>query len=398
MATAAPATSTTHQPSTTTTTTIEDNKRSSPAASALIAPSWNVSKPVLPITPFDDELNLAHNYDSGRWHQCFFNTSQRAYSLNDTENMYKLLDKIESHQIAMYVMATYRRRPRFFNLANCSFPFRIFLICEDYYYFDGYSYRREMGADIAANTTCFGAQCQFYDLFNFYKHIYDLYAQRNETEWILLFEVICEDYYYFDGYSYRREMGADIAANTTCFGGQCQFYDLLNFYKHIYDLYAQRNETEWILLFEDDVEFCPLTPQYILNVMRLAESDALKVNMMHLSRGNVGTMMRVDFIPTYLELLSTVNQLRLKGTRGFNAVDVGLTVLMKQTNNWHDIYYTKYNMMHHPKVSLNVNAQQHIQGEGENVVSCDKLGMRWNAKELLYLNPYTLQVTFEHLK
>jgi len=336
MATAAPATSTTHQPSTTTTTTIEDNKRSSPAASALIAPSWNVSKPVLPITPFDDELNLAHNYDSDRWHQCFFNTSQRAYSLNDTENMYKLLDKIESHQIAMYVMATYRRRPRFFNLANCSFPFRIFLICEDYYY--------------------------------------------------------------FDGYSYRREMGADIAANTTCFGGQCQFYDLLNFYKHIYDLYAQRNETEWILLFEDDVEFCPLTPQYILNVMRLAESDALKVNMMHLSRGNVGTMMRVDFIPTYLELLSTVNQLRLKGTRGFNAVDVGLTVLMKQTNNYHDIYYTKYNMMHHPKVSLNVNAQQHIQGEGENVVSCDKLGMRWNAKELLYLNPYTLQVTFEHLK
>jgi len=253
--------------------------------------------------------------------------------------MRKLLHMVEKGEIIFYVMTSSQRRPRFFNMLNCSFPFNIFLICPDFYYFQGYSIYR----DIPINCSTFGSECQFFDIIHFYQHIYEVNKER-----------------------------------------------------------ISHGTLKWVIQLEDDVNFCPLTAEYILNTMAL---DSINVNLLHLSRGNVGTLIKTSFIEQFIELLKEAHALKYwsnaKGKQPHKglAFDVLLTVLFDEKKNHSDVYYSRYNMMHHPLVSLNIEAQQHLQNvNAENIVTCDKLGNRWRAKELNYINPYNMQISFEHLE
>merc|ERR1712154_691586 len=81
-------------------------------------------------------------------------------------------------------------------------------------------------------------------------------------------------------------------------------------YQHNQELIDQ-NILKWIVLFEDDVQLCPGTPEYILNLQ-----NASDINYMHLSRGNVGTMVRPKFIPKYIELMKEAKDfMQLKKTK-----------------------------------------------------------------------------------
>eukprot|EP01083_Nonionella_stella_P083818 231806_1 len=272
-------------------------------------------------------------YDSSTWHECVHNTSTQSYSTKTKEAMDVLFNLIQTNQIKFYVVASWKRRPRFFNAEICDFPFETVIICPDFYYITG-------------------------------------------------------------GHSLFRD--TQLVDNCT-FGRECQFSDVANVYTHLYQINKAeitRDSLKWIFVFEDDVNLCPDTPQYMLNVMNL--STRTNINLMHLSRGAVGTMIKTSFIPKFVDLVKEAKAYEAKRRSG-NGFDVILTWMFDEKNEHFDVYYSRYNMMHHPLIGLNPEVTQHVQGK-ENVVTCDKIGKRWQAKQLNYVNPYDMTITFEHLK
>eukprot|EP01083_Nonionella_stella_P067942 180035_1 len=258
------------------------------------------------------------------WYQCFMNTSSKNYSDVDTQDMNKLSKMADNGAIKFYVMATYKRRPRYLNPTKCRFPWNTYLIEPDYYHFDGYSFFRP---------------------------------------------------------------------NWNCSSGPtCQRDDIVNFYTNIYSIHEENiisNKLKWIITFEDDVAFCPLTPQYILNIMKSQHN----INLLHLSRGNLGSMIKATFILQFIELLKQVRDRNANAT-GSAGFDVMLTKLFKEKNNHFNVFYTKYNMIHHPALSLNPNAQQHHYSDDRQ---CYQYGRRSTYSALNWIDPKSMNLTFERL-
>ena len=150
-------------------------------------------------------------------------------------------------------------------------------------------------------------------------------------------------------------------------------------------------------MLEDDVIFCPSTPRYILNAMEL-DSNGRNINLLHLSRGTHGIMIKTSFLMQFIELLeeSQINQMNTNDDMG---VDVVMTKLFYEKNHHFDIFYSRYNMMHHPLISLNPSAQQHRRNisKQRNPPFCYNIGKRIRAKQLNYINPFNMNVAFERL-
>ena len=189
--------------------------------------------------------------------------------------------------------------------------------------------------------------------------------------------VTADHNYTVDGNVYDRDTQNcwDPNVQERPFNMLCQRYDFawqLDFAK----THAESVGSEWILLFEDDVSFCPGLFEYVGRMMHREDT-----NIVFLSRGQLGMLVRVSFIERYIQLIYPDAD-----EKNPKPVDAKLTYAGKEEG----VLWTKINMVFHPRKSP--STLDHIYDSDR---SCYELGThRTGNKYIPFVDPVTMAVGY----